>query len=421
MIQDTLDWKQQQHQYLTDRLNARLRRRSDDKSLALMCLAFDQFSSIRAHYSAEVIDQLLREVRDRIQSFLRADDLVFVLGDSEFYILIDHVLNPGHLRLAYRRLYHEISQPFEIEGMMHIRPLFGAVMYPDGVKDAEHMISGVLKAVVLAASNDEGFYIYGQKDDDTSLKLDVSSELARALEEDELLLYFQPKVDLQSNTIAGAEALVRWQHPDLGFLTPNQFIPMAEQNEIINRFSRWCIHTALRERMNWAKEGVDIPVAVNIVSRNFRESSFQDIIHNAMSIWDTPPEKLVLEITEGTVMDNSDETRMLLEELRSVGVRIAIDDFGTGYSSLSYLKQLPVDELKIDQSFVRTMLESEKDRNIIEVSLKIAHDFGFKSVAEGLETIEQLKMLKELGCDVGQGYYFSRPLDSSQFIDWLKQ
>jgi diguanylate cyclase len=251
-------------------------------------------------------------------------------------------------------------------------------------------------------------------------RLALLGGLRRALERDELLLHYQPKADLESAQVRGVEALVRWQHPDHGLLSPGEFIPLAERTGLIHPLTRWVLDAALRQAAEWQRTGHHLSIAVNISTRCLLDPALPDQIASQLAAWQVPPVLLVLEITESAVM--ADPTRALdvLARLHALGVSLALDDFGTGYSSMAYLKELPVDELKIDRSFVSQMATSPSDATIVRSTIDLGHNLGLRVVAEGVETQDAWEKLAALGCDTAQGYLLSRPMPASDLERWLR-
>ena len=246
-------------------------------------------------------------------------------------------------------------------------------------------------------------------------------DLRRAVDHGELVLHYQPKIDLSTGGLEGVEALVRWQHPIRGLIAPDQFIAVAEQAGLIDALSQWVLRAALRQCRAWRRGGLDIPVAINLSPRNLHDQRLPDTIAELLAQHELPPHLLGVEITESTLMADPARALDVLTRLRDMGIRVAIDDFGTGHSSLAYLKRLPVAELKIDRSFIRDMVSDEGDRLIVRTTIELAHSFGLRVVAEGVEDDLTKHLLTELGCDVGQGFHLSFPLPGPEVTHWLHE
>jgi EAL domain-containing protein (putative c-di-GMP-specific phosphodiesterase class I) len=273
----------------------------------------------------------------------------------------------------------------------------------------------------VAKRGNLGHALYtAEQDQHSPMRLAMVAELRRAIEHNELALYFQPKVSLADGRVTCVEALVRWQHPRYGLVGPDDFVPIAEQTGLIRPLAYWVVDAALRQCNRWRQEGLDLAVAVNLSMRNLHDPEVADTIRQLLLRWGIPPARLVIEITESSLMADAARAMEVLGRLRSMGVGIAIDDFGTGYSSLAYLKRLPVDELKIDKSFVAHMARDDNDAAIVRSTISLAHDLGLSVVAEGIEDEETLNRLTALGCDVGQGYFVSRPQPTAVLAQWFE-
>jgi EAL domain-containing protein (putative c-di-GMP-specific phosphodiesterase class I) len=271
----------------------------------------------------------------------------------------------------------------------------------------------------LAKRGGSGCAMYRADEDPNSPdRLLLIGELRRAIDRGQLVLHYQPKVDLRDGQITGVEALVRWQHPQRGLLTPDEFVPIAEQAALIESLSQWVLHTAVSQASAWRQAGFEIPVAVNLSMRSLQDEHLPNSVAHVLEAANLPPSLLVLEITESTLMQDASRTLAILERLRTTGIRVAIDDFGTGHSSLAYLKRLAVDEVKIDRAFVRDIATDETDRIIVRSTVELAHSLGLRVVAEGVENQITAALLAELGCDQAQGFHMSPPLRADEVIDW---
>ena len=249
----------------------------------------------------------------------------------------------------------------------------------------------------------------------------LTSELSHAIERQQLTLHYQPKVSFKTGRVVSAEALVRWLRPEHGLVAPDEFIPLAEHTGLIRPLTQWVLYEALRECAAWRKAGIEITLAVNLSARNLLEAQFTELLASHLAAWSVPPEYLELEITESAIMSDPMRALDALTRLDAMGVRLSIDDFGTGYSSLAYLKKLPVDTLKIDKSFVMNMAQDGDDALIVRSTIDLAHNLGLRVVAEGVENQQTWDMLDELGCDIAQGYFLSRPLAAADFMEWLEK
>jgi EAL domain-containing protein (putative c-di-GMP-specific phosphodiesterase class I) len=298
----------------------------------------------------------------------------------------------------------------------------GIVTCPQDGSDVYTLFRRVDVAMYTAKRSNAGYMVYDAKADQHSAeRLSLMSELRRAVEEDELVLYYQPKIDLQSGHVKYVEALVRWRHPVRGMVAPDAFIPFAEQTGYIKTITRWVIKKAIAQSAQWRAMGIDLDVSVNVSARDLVHSDLPAYLAESLERHRVSPRNLWIEITESAVMEDAVNAIATLDRLNQMGVRLAIDDFGTGYSSLSYLKRMPVDEIKIDKSFVMGMAENEEDRTIVRSTIDLGHNMGLKVVAEGVESLEVLGQLRLLECDLVQGFYLSRPLPPEGLLSWLDQ
>jgi diguanylate cyclase (GGDEF)-like protein len=420
---DPIEWRSTQEKAFSKALHqAVLESAGSGQKVAVLSLKMSGMRRLRGLYGREFIDQMARTIHDRIQSTLRPSDHMQALGGCEFLLCLPYIKNTGHLRLAIKKLITQLEQEFELGGQVVTSPpAIGASLYPDTTWELEELINTAEHALAQARSNDDTYQISEPLSTDTPSRWDVEEDFRRGINQDELILFYQPQIELSSGKVIGAEALIRWNHPDRGLITPSLFIPVIEQTDIIHEVTHWCLHRALRELKDWLGLGLDLSVSVNIASRNFREPSFNEIVMNALGLWDIPSNRLILEITESAVLDSLKYVSDELGAFREAGVRISIDDFGTGYSSLSYLSRLPIDELKIDRSFIRKLTEQEQDQRIVAAIVQMANEFRLNAVAEGIEDPAASNMLKELGCQYGQGYHIARPMPADDFSDWLIQ
>jgi EAL domain-containing protein (putative c-di-GMP-specific phosphodiesterase class I) len=276
-------------------------------------------------------------------------------------------------------------------------------------------------AMYVAKQNKDGFAIYSPKlDKYTSKRLILMGALRQAIENDDLVLHYQPKINIKTNRISGVEALVRWQHEEHGLIQPNDFVPMAERTGLHKQLFIWVIKTALAQAEQWYNNQLKIGVSVNLSPSTLLDADLPDVITGLLASSNLPANYITFEITEGSIIKDPGRALDVLVRLAKMGINISIDDFGTGYSSLAYLKKMPVSELKIDQSFVQDMLKNENDEVIVRSTIDLAHNMGLKVVAEGVEEKEIVARLKSLGCDIIQGFYYSIPLSSSDCADWIR-
>ena len=396
---------------------------SSGKKLALLLVKIHRFRRINMVFGYDGGDQVLEEFVIRLHRMCRTKDYIARVGNSEFILVLPEIMNEGHATLAATKLQNNLEEPFHIDGKAHkITASIGVSIYPDHASTVSDLINKAEIALVDARSSPRLFSVYSEKIEDVEVYAwDIEGELDKAIDNDEFELYFQPQVNLQTGKIYGAEALIRWCHPEKGFIRPDIFIPIAEQSGQIHKLTWWTLNTILRLIKEWPESWVALKVALNISAKVLKDLAFVDSVKAALKIWNTPSGQLTLEITESALMEDLTTSFITLDELKSLGVGISIDDFGTGYSSMAYFKNIPANELKIDQSFVFYMMENAMDRHIVTTVIELAHGFNLKVVAEGIENIETFYALKELGCDIAQGYFLARPMPQDQFIQWLNE
>ena len=406
---------------LHDRLQQAIRAADrNTTSVALLVMDLDRFKEVNDTFGHHTGDQLLEQLGQRLGSVLRASDTIARLGGDEFAVLLPTAALDEAQQIA-DRLLQVLEQPFTLGGLqLEIDASIGIALSPDHGHDADTLLRRADVAMYVAKRGNVGHAVYtADQDQHSPMRLAMVSELRRAIDQNELSLYFQPKVSLAAGSVTCAEALVRWQHPRHGLLGPDLFVPIAEQTGLIRPLARWVLDAALRQCSRWRHQGLDLAVAVNLSMRNLHDPEVVDTIRQLLTRWGIPPARLVVEITESSLMADAERAMDVLGRLRAMGVGISIDDFGTGYSSLAYLKRLPVDELKIDKSFVAHIASDDNDAAIVRSTIGLAHDLGLAVVAEGIEDEATWDYLAGLGCDVAQGYFISRPLPVAAFGDWL--
>jgi diguanylate cyclase (GGDEF)-like protein len=406
---------------LHDRLQHAIRvSQRENTSLALLVMDLDRFKEVNDTFGHHIGDLLLEQLGERFGSVLRASDTVARLGGDEFAMLLP-TASVDDARQIAQRLLELLEQPFALGGLqLEIDASIGIALSPDHGSDADTLLRRADVAMYVAKRGNTGYGLYtADQDQHSPMRLALVAELRRAIDQDELSLNFQPKVSLASGKVTSAEALVRWEHPAHGMLSPDLFIPIAEQTGLIRPLSRWVLDAALRQLSRWRQDGLDLSVAVNLSMRNLHDPEIADMIRELLTRWGVPPAYLTIEITESSLMADAARAMDVLSRLRAMGVCVSIDDFGTGYSSLAYLKRLPVQELKIDKSFVAHMASDENDAAIVRSTVGLAHDLGLRVVAEGVEDQGTWDMLSGVGCDIAQGYFISRPLPPLVLGEWL--
>ena len=395
-------------------LRALAKTRRNHKTFALIFLDLDHFKDINDTMGHDVGDLLLKSVAERLKGRVRENDLVARMGGDEFAILIDDSNSDDAAHVSQGIL--EVLAPFHMldNNEVFISSSIGIAMCPDAGEDPESICKSADTAMYLAKKMGRNNYQFFSQElhEQTMKRIHLENDLRHALDQSEFTLFYQPKVDMNANVI-GMEALIRWQHSKLGTISPAKFIPMAEKTGIISPISEWVLHTACMQIREWQKNhylSTDATLAVNVSLKELKQESFWGTLQEILSVTELDPRYLELELTESSIMDNPQATIALLEKIHKLGVRIAIDDFGTGYSSLTYLKRLPIDIIKIDMPFVQGIGKDRNDEEIIKVIISLAKSLGLQSVAEGVETKEQVSFLHEHKCDVMQGFYFCRPV-----------
>ena len=387
-------------------------------NFSLMFIDIDNFKDINDTLGHNTGDILLIELAKRIRSELREEDTVARLGGDEFIILLPNINTDGAHKVA-QKLLHAIQSPFSIERHeLNVTASIGIAIYPTDGLDKETLSKNADAAMYRAKAAGRNSYAFFTNEMQTisTRKLQLVNAMYHALARNELYLVYQPQISMKNGHIIGAEALLRWQHPEFGAISPDEFIPLAENCGLILTIGEWVLRTAVDQLKSWMESGMPpIIMAVNLSAVQFRHPNLPDLVSQVIESTGLPPEYLELELTESVAMHNPQEAINVMNKLHQRGIRMSIDDFGTGYSSLSYLKKFKVYKLKIDQSFVRDISVDPEDRAIVGAVINMARSLGLHTIAEGVETIEQLNYLTENGCNEAQGYYFNRPLPPKQF------
>jgi diguanylate cyclase (GGDEF)-like protein len=406
-----------------ERLEAALEAaRETDGSLGLVLLDLDRFKTVNESLGHDVGDRLLEEVAGRLEHFADAADLAR-LGGDEFAMIVRGGEPGAAARSRARAILDAMSEPFHLEEHeVFVTPSIGVSHVQDGCRAAEPLIRNAEAAMYRA--KERGPNNLQAFDPDmarpASERMRLETALRHALERDELVLYYQPQLDLASGTVVGLEALLRWHHPSLGLVSPSRFIALAEETGLIVPIGEWVLSTACAQMRAWEKAGLaPLRVVVNLSARQFRQEHLPELVRRSLDAAGVAPDRLALEITEGALMEHTSRNDSLLAELKGIGVRISIDDFGVGYSSLAYLKRFPVDILKLDRSFVRDIATDPGDVAIARAVIALARGLKLSVIAEGVETREQFDVLKAEGCDGIQGYLISRPLPARRMTRML--
>jgi diguanylate cyclase (GGDEF)-like protein/PAS domain S-box-containing protein len=388
---------------------------AEGRRLAVMFLDLDRFKNVNDALGHNVGDVLLFDVAERLSSCLRKGDTVSRLGGDEFTVLLNDISAAGEPSLTAEKIIRAVNEPFMIqEESINIGVSIGMAVYPDHGGDAETLIKSADAAMYLAKDNGRNnAQLHSSDSSIRKTKLNLESRLRHAVENREFIVYYQPKMDLATGLLAGAEALVRWKHPERGLVMPDDFIPLAEETRLIIPLGEWVLNESCRQAKLW--EGAGLKISVNLSPWQLHKASLSETVDQALSLSGVKPSSIELEITETAAMKNPGQTLSVLRELTSRGVSVSLDDFGKGYSSLNYLKQFPVDTIKIDMSFIRDILTEPKDAAIVRAMILLGHNLNMKVLAEGVETQAHADFLKAEGCDLSQGYLYSKPVTVEAF------
>jgi diguanylate cyclase (GGDEF)-like protein/PAS domain S-box-containing protein len=389
--------------------------------VAVMVMDMDRFKEVNDSLGHHAGDELLREVASRLSGALRSSDPIARIGGDEFGVLLPAPSGHADVAAAVERLVEALEEPIGVQGLpLVVEASIGIALFPDDGDDIDTLMRAADVAMYTAKEEKTGYAFYDGSTRQLDLaRLTLVGELRRALEKRELVLHYQPQEVLEDGSIRSVEALLRWNHPERGLIPPAEFIPLAQQTGLIRPLTLYVMGEALRQCREWEQEGQRLSVAVNVSARNLLDVEFPAQVEELLDAWGLDAARLELEITEDAVLTDPVRTKAILDELAAMGVRLSIDDFGTGYSSLAYLKRLPIQQIKIDRSFVMGMPTNEDDATIVRSTIDLGRNLGLEVVAEGVESEEVWKELRALGCTVAQGYYLSRPLPPDELGDWL--
>ncbi|MGH9082038.1 MAG: putative bifunctional diguanylate cyclase/phosphodiesterase [Acidimicrobiales bacterium] len=388
--------------------------------VATLLLDLDRFKEVNDQLGHHRGDDLLIAVGQRLRRCLRATDVLARLGGDEFAVLTRRGAL-GNAEEMAERISASLSEPFEMEGfLLQMDASIGIACSPDHASDVDGLLQRADAAMYKAKRSGQDYAVAGRSmTARAGPELGLLGELRRALDRGEqLALHYQPKIDLRTGSVTGVEALVRWQHPRHGLLSPDRFVPMAEETGLIRALTNWVVPEALRQVHRWEAEDLDLRVSVNVSARDIADAGFVSRVEHWLATAGVPGDRLVVEVTEGSVMRDRPESSAALEHLRRLGVATSLDDFGTGYSSLAYLETLPIDEVKIDRQF---LLLARSRWSVVRSIVLLGHELGMSVVAEGVERPDQVTWLADAGCDEVQGYYFSRPLPAGDLSRWVRQ
>jgi PAS domain S-box-containing protein/diguanylate cyclase (GGDEF)-like protein len=392
---------------------------SGTNGVALMILSVDRFSEIQEGVGIAGADDLLKKVALRLAGAAEAGNFIARIADDSFAIVIPQA-DAERAHEHAKRIQRSMTDPFELAGVpLDVRTTSGIALFTAHGASADALIRRSDIAVRRARSAGIEYALYsGKGETETPQRLILLAELRKAIKDDGLVLYYQPKIDVRTRAVSAVEALVRWPHPERGMVPPKDFIPQAEQTGLIKPLTDWVLSAAWKQISHWQQLGIEMPIAVNVSPNNLRDP---DLLKQLVALGTQAGgrlELLQLEVTESALMEDPEQSHDILSRIRDLGIQIFLDDFGTGYSSLSYIAALPIHALKIDRSFIVRMMQHERHRAVVIATISLAHSLGMRVIAEGVETADQAKAVIELGCDEIQGFFFSKPLPAGEFLCW---
>ncbi|NOR26374.1 MAG: EAL domain-containing protein [Desulforhopalus sp.] len=420
---DTITGLPDRHQFM-DILRGQIYEANEHKiKLAVFVIKIDRFRKINNLYGYAAGDQVLRSFAEILNKVRRQGDYIARVGDNEFTLLLTGIANEGHATLAAFKIQRLLEIPIEFDGgKLTFGVHIGITLYPAHSSESGDMLKKAEEALEESKRTEQLFCIADVSEDlYISKNWEIETQLAKAIDNSELCVYFQPKISLSTGKPVGAEALIRWNSPSRGLLSPDVFLPVAEELGLMKQLTIWMLNSALRLSNEWTKQWGALDVSVNISTKLLEKPDFVDIVLSSNGLWGNDNITLSLEVLEQYFVVDVENCFAKLKELRNEGINISIDDFGTGYSSLSYFRDIPADELKIDRSFVSGLLGDEANAKIVALITDLAHKFGLSVVAEGAENLETLEALKKLNCDKVQGYIIAKPIPAEQFGNWLRQ
>jgi diguanylate cyclase (GGDEF)-like protein len=393
--------------------------------VAVLCVGLDDFKNINEQFGYQTGDQLLMLLADRLRSHSGRLGALARLGGDQFALIQADIEQPYEAAELAQTILDDLELPFVLsQSEVRLRATIGITLFPEDGDSTEKLLQKAEQTMTLAKSRSRNryqFYI-ASLDNEMRRRRELETDLREALARDELHMVYQPQIDYRDKRVAGVEALLRWQHPQHGFVSPDVFIPLAEQNGSIIAIGEWVLEQSCKQLREWHDQGfIDLRMAINLSTVQLHHSELPRVVSNLLQIYRLPPRSIELEVTETGLMEDINTATQNLLSLRRCGALIAIDDFGTGYSSLSYLKSLPLDKIKIDKSFVADLMDDADDATIVRAIIQLAKNLGMQVIAEGVETVEQEAYIVAHGCDEGQGYLYSKPLPAREITLFLKQ
>lgn len=408
---------------INDRLDhAVVEARRRPQVLGVILIDLDRFKIINDSYGHELGNTVLKLIANRLHQFTRESDTLGRIGGDEFIILAKQLHDPSDASRIATTVIDALKEPFDIDGIeIIVTASLGIATYPLDGLDSDTLIKNAEAAMYQAKSGGrDGFQFFTESLNQTAReRLSLETQLRHALDKNEFFLCYQPQMHIADGTLWGAEALIRWRRPGKGIVVPDSFVPILEDTGIIMKVGEWILTTACTQIILWQEQGFDMAISINLSARQFGDGKLVDMLLGIVRETGIDPCYLELELTESTLMKNASSAIETMRKLKDNGIRLSIDDFGTGYSSLAYLKKLPVNHLKVDKSFVLNMSTDEDDKTIVRSTIDLAHNLGLGVIAEGVENIQTLKLLKEMNCDLAQGFFIGRPLEANHLDAWL--
>lgn len=395
----------------------------DNKALlAILLIEIENFKEIYDTLGRNSSDLILKQISTRLRGVSPERHSVAKIDGNVFGILLTSLANISETERLARYIQKALEQAFLVEKLrFSVHSNIGIVNFPEHGDDIDTLVQKAGVALDIARHSNKGYAVYDStRDKHSPRRLTLMSELRRALENNELELFYQAKVNIGTNQLYGAETLVRWHHPVHGLISPDEFIPMAERTRMITQLSTWVLKRSFQDVSNWQQQGINLKISVNLSAKDLHDPELPDLIVGIAAATDIKPEWIMLEITESAVMHDPERVLEIINRLHNKGYQFSIDDFGTGYSSLVYLRKMPLTELKIDKSFVSDITGSENDALIVKATINLAHNLSLQVTAEGVENEETLLKLKEFGCDIAQGYYINKPMNAKAFEEWMR-
>jgi len=403
------------------RLHESLQQLNNNTSYALLVVDLNNLRDINDTLGHRSGDELLKVAAERISQTATPNLIVARLSGDEFAVLLE-TNTPHQAEEIARKILYEISKPIHIDEMDIVtHASIGCAHYPHDAETPDSLLNRAEVSMFHAKQTNINYQAYNNEIDPLNKqRLELMSSLRKAIDQGQLRAYYQPKIELATQHTTGVEVLVRWQHPEKGIINPDEFIPIAERCNLIDKLTHWVLDEALRQCHMWKQNDLDLTVAVNLSARNLLDANLASQVEALLTKWQIPAKQLKLEVTESMIMSDPETALHTLNRLNTMGVSLSVDDYGTGYSSLAYIKKLPIQEIKIDRTFVKDMLHNRDDSVIVQSTIELAHNLGLCVVAEGVENEATLQRLAELQCNRAQGYYMSRPLPATQFEEWLQ-